>query len=394
MWSHVFFAAPHRVFFAGGLGQALLALLFWGIELTGRQAGWMLPWPVPATWLHAGMMLYGIFPWFILGFLMTALPKWMAHPPLKRSEYLPSFLLMAVGTVACWLGLGWPGLLMPATLAVALGLLLAVAVLLRVTFRGQGGRVHALLVLATLALGALGLGLHGLALGRMEAALQGVAVILGIWCFLLPLFYIVLHRMLPFFTAAVLPGFEAWRPHGVLYLMLLCLAGHGVLQLLGLPTWPVDLGAAGLAWYCLVRWGFLQALRVPMLAMLHGGWLWACLGLSLYALQSLLAAAGVAWGGLAPLHVLGLGCFASILLGMGTRVTRGHSGRPIVGDRWGWRCFLILQPAVLLRLLGEFQPLGGNVNLLAVLVAGAAFLVWGLVHGPMYFRPRPDGMEG
>jgi len=79
--SHVFFSAPHRIFFAGGLFQALFALGFWGLELSGRQLGWAMPWPAPATWFHGGMMLYGIFPWFILGFLMTALPKWMAHGP-------------------------------------------------------------------------------------------------------------------------------------------------------------------------------------------------------------------------------------------------------------------------------------------------------------------------
>lgn len=394
MMSHVFFSAPHRIFFAGGLFQALFALGFWGLELSGRQLGWAMPWPAPATWFHGGMMLYGIFPWFILGFLMTALPKWMAHGPLTPGEYLPPFLLMAAGLLVYDLGLVWLPLSLPGTMLSALGLLLAVAVLLRVTFRGQGAREHALLVLLTLALGAVGLGLHGLALQGLDGSLQGAAVVLGVWCFLFPLFFIVLHRMLPFFTASVIPGLEAWRPNGALYLMLLLFWGHGLFQLLGLTTWLVDLAAAGLAWYCLVRWGFHRTLKVPMLAMLHWGWLWACLALSLYALQSLLAVRGVIWGGLAPLHLLGLGFFSSILLGMGTRVTRGHSGRPIAEDRWGWRCFLILQGAVLLRLLGEFWPLGGNVNLLALLVAGGAFLAWGLVHGPMYFRPRPDGMEG
>lgn len=393
MGTIVFFSAPYRVFFAGGLAQLLFALVFWGIELAGRQTGAMWSWPAPATWLHGGMMLYGFFPWFILGFLMTALPKWMDHPPLARRDYLTPFGLLASAAVAYDLGLFVPSLLAFGAYVAALALLWAVAVLWRVSICGQGSRAHAWLSLLALTCGAIGWAGHGLALARLDAGWQVFAVRVGVWCFLLPLFFIVLHRMLPFFSVAALPGVPLWRSSGVLFAMLLCFLGHAALSALALPVWPADLVAAGLAWYCLVRWGFVQALRLPMLAMLHGGWLWACLGLSLAALQSFWAAQGVFWGGLAPLHVLGLGCFASLLLGMGTRVSRGHSGRAIADDYWGWRCFLILQAAVLLRLAGEFEPFAGGANLLALLLALIACSIWGVVHGPMYFQPRSDGIQ-
>lgn len=394
MWSHVFFSAPHRVFFAGGLIQVLLALGFWCLELAVRLGGASLPWSLPATWLHGGMMLYGLFTWFILGFLTTALPKWMNHGPLVQAEYLPPFLLLALGALVWDLGLLWPRLILPGTLLSALGLLLAAGVLLRVTLRSEGGREHALLVLVTLVAGAIGLVLHGLAVQGLDVRLQAAAVVLGVWCFLLPLFFIVLHRMLPFFVASTLPGTQAWRPLALLYLMLACLLGHGLLQLAGWNTAVADLPAFLVACVCLVRWGFRRSLGVPMLAMLHWGWAWACLALGLQAMQSLLQLGGMSWGGLAPLHALGLGFFLSVLMGMGTRVTRGHSGRPIAEDAWGWRCFLVLQGAVVLRLLGEFLPLGGLVNFLAVLVASAAFLLWAAIHGPMYYRARPDGQPG
>jgi len=34
-----------------------------------------------------------------------------------------------------------------------------------------------------------------------------------------PLFFIVLHRMLPFFTAPVIPQLGAWQPDGALFLI-------------------------------------------------------------------------------------------------------------------------------------------------------------------------------
>lgn len=390
----VFFTAPHRVFFAGGCFQVLLALMFWSLELLGRVSGMAPGWSAPPSWLHAGLMLFGIFPWFILGFLMTALPKWMAHPPLLTREYLPPFLLMGLGGLLYDVGLLAGGLSFPGVLLASLGLLLAVVLLLRVTLKGVGERAHALAVVGLLSLGAVIFLIHGLALLRLDGALQAIAVTGGIWWFLVPLFFVVLHRMLPFFTSAMIPLVPVWRPMGVLWLMLAAVAGHGLLQVLNLPTLLVDAVTAVLAWVCLVRWGFQRTLKIPMLAMLHLAWFWASLAFTLYFFQSLLALFGVSWGGLAPLHMLGIGFFFSTVLGMGTRVSLGHSGRSIIKDRWGWRCFLLVQLGVALRLLGEFLPLGGSVNLLAVVLVLVAFGIWSGVHGPMYFRPRPDGQPG
>jgi len=105
---------------------------------------------------------------------------------------------MAAGLLVYDLGLVWLPLSLPGTMLSALGLLLAVAVLLRVTFRGQGAREHALLVLFTLALGVVGLGLHGLALQGLGWSLAGGGRRAGCLVFPVASVFIVLHRMLPF----------------------------------------------------------------------------------------------------------------------------------------------------------------------------------------------------
>ncbi|HMV00148.1 MAG TPA: NnrS family protein, partial [Rhodocyclaceae bacterium] len=82
--SHPFFSAPHRVMFAAGSLQLLASMAFWLVELVSRTGVMGTPSvpAVPPLWLHAGTMIFGIFPFFIFGFLMTALPKWMAAEPL------------------------------------------------------------------------------------------------------------------------------------------------------------------------------------------------------------------------------------------------------------------------------------------------------------------------
>ena len=64
------------------------------------------------------------------------------------------------------------------------------------------------------------------------------------------------------------------------------------------------------------RWGVARGARqVRLLAMLHLGFLWAGLAFALYAIDSLARFAGLDWSaGQAPLHALGIGFFASMLI--------------------------------------------------------------------------------
>ena len=82
----VFSAAPHRMMFFAGALQIILVMGLWFLELVGR-AGW---WPtlslaVAPTWAHMFLMLYGVFPFFIFGFLITVYPRWMGTAPTSAT---------------------------------------------------------------------------------------------------------------------------------------------------------------------------------------------------------------------------------------------------------------------------------------------------------------------
>lgn len=394
MFRHVFFSAPHRVMFAGGAVQILAAMLFWACVLAGRYFGLhalVLPWP-PA-WIHAGLMVFGIFPWFMFGFLMTALPKWMAAGPLTFRQYVPPFLLLAAGWCLFYAALFLPALGPVGLSLVAAGWLWGAYSLAEATRGSLNDRRHAFAVLVALVIGALAVLAYAVALARVDADWFRVAEQAGLWGCLAPVFFIVLHRMLPFFTGSVVRPYQPYQPMWALWLMLGALAGHGLLAMVGANAWRwvPDVLAAGVALHLSSRWGLKAALKVPMVGMLHLGALWLGAAMTLFALQSFLAFVGVAWGGLLPLHSLGIGFFASIMVGMSTRVTLGHSGRPIGEDRWAWKLFRALQVVVALRLAGEFA---GTLNFFAALGWLAVFGLWASHYFPMYLRPRPDGQPG
>ncbi len=73
----ILFAAPHRPMFLAGAAQTVLAFLPWVWELLARNGLLAGPaWPWPPGWVHGLWALYGVFPFFVFGFLMTAMPRW------------------------------------------------------------------------------------------------------------------------------------------------------------------------------------------------------------------------------------------------------------------------------------------------------------------------------
>jgi uncharacterized protein involved in response to NO len=153
---------------------------------------------------------------------------------------------------------------------------------------------------------------------------------------------------------------------------------------------------AAVAFYLSGLWKLRRGLAADrLLAMVHAGFLWLGIALALFALQSLARALGLYLLGLAPLHALGAGYFASMLLAMASRVTLGHSGQPLVADAGTWRLFLAFQAAPLLRIAGDL-PLPGarHFYLAAALAWLLCFIMWAVKYLPAYLKARADGQPG
>lgn len=408
----IFFAAPHRVMFLGGTLQGLLGMLWWAVELGARHAGLysVTAWPLspnlppylPPSWLHGLLMIYGFFPFFIFGFLMTAAPRWQGAPPVPESVYVTSFMLLTAGWLGVDVGLFLPTL-MPAGLGLVLaGWLMGANALLGVARHANPDRRHAWVVAIALGLGASGLAAFLAYVSGGSAWLAEWALTIGIWGFLLPVFVTVAHRMLPFFSSSVIPKYVLRRPYWALWLLLAAFAGHIVVALAQQPhwLWLADLPAAATALYLSIIWQCRKSLAVRILAVLHIGFAWLTAALALYAVQSLAALASFGILGLAPLHALTIGFFASMLLGMVSRVTLGHSGRSVAADAVMWLAFWGMQTTAVLRIVAELLanccsgPGPFNLMWLAALFWLAAFGGWSLRYAPAYWRARADGKPG
>lgn len=392
-------AAPHRLFFFFGTVLLLLASAWWTVVLLLRPLSLALPAAAAPTWVHAVAMLYTFLPMYMFGFLFTAGPAWLGVQGPTAPALLPTALLSFAGS-ALLIPLG--AVSMPASGIAALAFCVAWARFLTIFWRLIRGstaadRKHAKLVFACMLPGVAGLAAYALLCFGADPGWFPWVSVAGLWWFAIPVFLVVAHRMLPFFTASAIPAQVAWRPYWILWCFLAASFGQGALELGGAAryAWILDLPAAVFLLWLGLRWGLVQSLQVRLLAMLHIGFVWLGLAYALYALDGLLAAANLPSLGLAPLHAATMGFIGSILFAMLTRVTRGHSGRTLVADDPTWRLFWLLQIAVLLRLGSEAWPPGYTWLLNAAALAWlAAFAGWSWKYLPIYLRARADGKQG
>ena len=191
-----------------------------------------------------------------------------------------------------------------------------------------------------------------------------------------------------------------WRPLwilvavvGLVYLRLL-LGTAGLLEVLPL----VDLALFVLTATCALRWTSLRARGNALLWTLYAGYAWLPLALLLQTIRDgSFALTGEWWLGRAPTHALGMGFCGGLLVAMVTRVTMGHSGRPLRMDGLTLACFLALQLGAASRVLSELLAAPAAIQAFLLASVGlwvGAIAVWVSRVAVIYLQPRVDGKPG
>ncbi len=391
-------AAPHRLLFFIGASNLLLAMAWWAGWLVARRAGIVMESPaLAAGWLHAYVMQYQMLPSFIFGFLLTVFPRWMGLPELQRWRYAPVGIGLFGGQVATLLGaVGWEaGITVGWWMSLA-GWISGLAALLPLLWRETGKTWHARSCALALVLGLFGLVCLGAFLHGAPALWLFSSIKIGSFGLLLPIYLTVAHRMFPFFASNVVTGYVAWRPLWLLGAFWgLCLL-HLVLELVHAYQWlwASDLPLLGLSLLACWRW-WPRGPQPALLRVLFLGLLWLPISFALYSSQTLIYLfTGIFALGRAPAHALFVGFFGSVLVAMVTRVTQGHSGRPLSLPPIAVFAFAAIQVVAVLRVGAELMkdgPLWQAVAAVGWLIALGPWVAW---LGGIYLRARVDGKPG
>jgi uncharacterized protein involved in response to NO len=139
--------------------------------------------------------------------------------------------------------------------------------------------------------------------------------------------------------------------------------------------------------YRLSAWRGLATVSNPLLFVLHVAYAWIPIGYAMLA-SSLLGWTVVSG---ASLHVLTMGAIGFVVLAVTTRVSLGHTGRPLHASRSIVFAYWLMAIAVLVRLASHFA--GSNAIYLINAAAAGWILVFAIflwVHWPILTRARPQ----
>ncbi|GAA5162625.1 NnrS family protein [Viridibacterium curvum] len=376
------FALGFRPFYLLAAIQALAFVPLWIALLQGAV---YLPTGMATMLWHGHEMVFGFACAVIIGFLFTAVRSWTG---LATPEGRP---LAALATL--WLAARMAFFVAPVWFMALLDLALLPLVMLavgRVLIRAKNRRnyfvlgVLAALWLSNVAFYAAQAGWLGLSpLQPLHLAVAIVSV----------LETVIAGRIVPMFTANAL-RLEARKQPRLDQLAIGLTAASLFAWALGAPAGLIaSLAVAATAaqtWRC-HRWQPWGTGRLPMLWILHLSHGWLILALALLAVTPVWPAAA------APVpHLLTVGAMSGLILGMITRTALGHTGRSPVAGCAETFMFVLLQAALICRVLpGVLSAEWYTAGLRASAVLWAlCFALYLWRYAPILLRARIDGRPG
>jgi uncharacterized protein involved in response to NO len=377
----VLFSYGFRPFFLGASIWACVAMLLWIAALTGKLE---LAGDYGAHAWHAHEMLFGFASAVLAGFLLTAVPNWTGRLPVAGRPLLYLFALWCAGRAAMLA----PGLIGPTAAAVIDALFLPTVLLICVREIVAGRKWADLKVVA---------GLGALSLANIcfhhETIIEGapdIAPRFAIAAYI-GLIIVVGGRILPSFTRNWLAkmGRTVFPvPYNRFDIAAILLSVLALAAWVFAPENRVTATAAGIAAVVqavrLYRWrGWTTAVE-PIVAILHVAYLFVPLGF-----LAITAASLGAMDGPSAMHVLTIGTVTTMMLGVMTRATRGHTGRELTSSWTTNASYAAIVTCALVRPLTAVVPeYSGWLYSAAGILWLSAFALYLAEYGPMLVMRR------
>ena len=374
-WSALFDLA-FRPLYLLGCGWAIVSVLLWVFSphlITGEMKG--------VAW-HAHEMLWGFIATIAVGFLLTAAATWTAR---KSISGLP-LAGLCVAWIIARVGYLLPGLAAFWTAATAESVFFGGVTwtLGRMIYAERSQRNYGVPLLA------LGLGVtNGIYLWHLMQLDYGV---LMQWFHVGLLVMVILalligRRVIPFFAMRAIRELQIpmqaasgrWQMALMLMGLVFSLLGNPSLAGLALAT------VGGIALWQLATWRPTAVLHHPLLWVLYTGYGGLAAGLMLASATFSSLAVHSIWS----VHLIGIGGFSVLIIGMVTRTALGHTGRKLAVDWMIVSSFVLVILAAIFR-LAAFLP-----TALSLWLTQVSAMVWAVAFGcylyrfsPILIRPR------
>jgi len=380
-----------RPFFLSGAIFSVVAITLWLLMYKGTVNFSPLGSPY---WWHIHEMVFGFGCAIIAGFLLTAVQNWTGARGAQGKTLLALFLLWLAGRIV---------VLFPDLLGSNISSLIDLAFLPAVAFIlakpiiavKQYRNLFFVPLLALFTLANLEMHLATYYPETFSITFAGYAGVMLI-TFLMS---VMAGRVAPMFTAngtqtpkaTPLPWLDKVT-NGSLAIAMLSLLLEPVVGFSELFFGTLLIIAGLFQTMRWLRWRPWITLSVPLLWSIHGAMKFICFGLVVLGLSYLVpdVPSNHVW------HLLTIGGMGGLILAMISRVSLGHTGRPLSPPKSMTFAYILISLAALIR---TFGPWGlPDKTLLFIDISGAfwiaAFMIFVIGYAPMLTKARKDGRPG
>ncbi len=339
---------------------------------------------------HQHEMLYGFIAAAITGFILTAIPNWTGRLPIKNKPLGFLVFLWIVGRIG-FLTITIFDVKVTALMDLPF-LIVLVLVILREIVSGKNWRNLPVIILISLfTLG--NILVHLQLLDVIESAELGIRLSIFVLSILLAL---IGGRIVPSFTRNWLSQNQVNRfPSGAGIFDKVCLVSLVVFVIAQIIT-PyhqltslLALLAGLLHGIRLIRWKVWLTLSEPLIWILHVGYMWLSVALVLIGLAGLTDFVPYT----SSYHALTIGAFSTMILGVMTRVSLGHTGRTLKATFGTTTIYVFITIASVLRVSESFLNDSRNLILsFSGIFWTLSFALFVFIYFPILTQPRKSNM--
>jgi uncharacterized protein involved in response to NO len=381
-WYKKFSSQPHQPFFTSGI---LFFILFMTLFIASYSN--ILNLDSNVLLFHAYPMIFVIFIQFFLGFLFVVFPRFLIQAEISVEKYMNQFILYFISSFGILISL-----LLYSKIVFLFQIMMIIAQVLSFNLlysihkkslvKVKEDTKWVLIAFSTGLISHLLFIISNIDM-NFSYLISKIAINSGFYLFLFMIIFVISQRMIPFFTTAKAPNYQINKSKNLLLIVYILLFikvfllsfDNAKLNLIAdIPLFIVITKE-------LIKWK-LPFFKVPAIMwVLYLGLYWIVFAFGLSIIEGLMAfiSPSIIFEK-AVLHSIAIGYFLTLLVGFGTRVILGHSGRTPHANNFAIVIFIFIQIVAVFRVLSSFSLNFGFdyiffINLTALLLV-IGLIVW------------------
>lgn len=381
-WYKKFSSQPHQPFFTSGI---LFFILFMTLFIASYSN--ILNLDSNVLLFHAYPMIFVIFIQFFLGFLFVVFPRFLIQAEISVEKYMNQFILYFISSFGILISL-----LLYSKIVFLFQIMMIIAQVLSFNLlysihkkslvKVKEDTKWVLIAFSTGLISHLLFIISNIDM-NFSYLISKIAINSGFYLFLFMIIFVISQRMIPFFTTAKAPNYQINKSKNLLLIVYILLFikvfllsfDNAKLNLIAdIPLFIVITKE-------LIKWK-LPFFKVPAIMwVLYLGLYWIVFAFGLSIIEGLMAfiSPSIIFEK-AVFHSIAIGYFLTLLVGFGTRVILGHSGRTPHANNFAIVIFIFIQIVAVFRVLSSFSLNFGFdyiffINLTALLLV-LGLIVW------------------